>query len=97
MICPDTGPIEDEYLHIFNTGHGNAGRLRGNRKGLDRKQQRKGGNTFFSHHKYMGVIFRRSATDNSILMVESDRNSLGVMHVPKAHKFNMDQINSNQD
>ena len=45
----------------------------------------------------MGVIFRRSTTDNSILMVESGRNSLGVMHVPKTYKFKMDQINSNQD
>ena len=51
----------------------------------------------FSHYKYMGVIFRRSTTDNSILMVESGRNSLGVMHVPKSYKFKMDQINSNQD
>ena len=46
----------------------------------------------------MGVSFRRSRADNSILsgpMWTKFELLLDIMHVPNTYKFKMDQINSN--
>ena len=84
--------LKYEYLHILL---GMASFVASER--IRWKTTKKRWKHLFSHYKYMGVIFRRSTTDNSILMVEFGQNSLGVMHVPKTYKFKMDQIKSNQD
>ena len=63
------------------------------------KQPRKSGYTIF-HYKSMGLSFRRSRADNSIVSVPiwpKFKLLLDIMHVIDTYKFKTDWINSNQE
>ena len=69
-------------------------------KGSDQKTTKKKWRHHFPHHKSMGVFFRCSTADNSVVggpiwpkfeLVQDN------MHVLVTYKFKMNQINSNRE